>query len=159
MKNKCCHLCCTTTEKLPQWPSCGVSSRHSLIRFVHNSFNKEPDTKNGQKSLLSRGNWTPRVQPQSAFRVVTPWKSHCRGQRLMGSCGNEMDGWVSWLGAARTEKGCAAQRREATSNDCKNRYRPKMYIFKVVQDQTVWHNSDKEEIKNRIRNKPYFVLF
>lgn len=30
----------------------------------------------------------------------------------MGSCGNEMDGWVSWLGAARTEKGCAAQRRE-----------------------------------------------
>lgn len=58
----------------------------------------------------------------------------------MGSCGNEMDGWVSWLGAARTEKGCAAQRREATSNDCKNRYRPKMYIFKVVQDLCIKSN-------------------
>lgn len=27
------------------------------------------------------------------------------GQRLMGSCGKDMDGWVSWLGAVRTEKG------------------------------------------------------
>lgn len=78
------------------------------------SFNEEPDTR--QKSLLSRGDWTPRVQPQSAFRVATPWKSHSRGQRLMGSCGSGMDGWVSWLGAARTEKGCSARRREATSD-------------------------------------------
>lgn len=32
-------------------------------------------------------------------------------QRLMGSCGKEMDGWVKWPGAARTEKGWAARRK------------------------------------------------
>lgn len=34
------------------------------------------------------------------------------GQRLMGSCGKDMDGWVSWLGAVRTEKGWAAEEKK-----------------------------------------------
>lgn len=39
------------------------------------------------------------------------------GQRLMGSCGKEMDEWVKWPGAASTEKGWAARRREDEKRD------------------------------------------
>ena len=45
-------------------------------------------------------------------RVVMLREVDAEGQRLMGSCGKEMDGWVKWPGAARTEKGWAARRRE-----------------------------------------------
>lgn len=35
----------------------------------------------------------------------------------MGSVGKEMDGWVKWPGAARTEKGCAARRRQENHHE------------------------------------------
>lgn len=39
------------------------------------------------------------------------------GQRLMGSCGREMDGWVKWPGGARTEKGWPAGRRQERQHE------------------------------------------
>lgn len=131
-------------------PSC-LSTKNPILKAGKSPCCPGVGTGGGERD------WTPRVYPQSAFRVVTLWKSHSSGQRLMGSCGNEMDGWVSWLGAARTEKGCAARRREATSHDCKNMCTKDIlhadiglkcvfsYLFKIfASTQTVWHNSEKK---------------
>lgn len=43
--------------------------------------------------------------PQCLTGVVRGRDTGGGGQRLMGSCGKDMDGCVSWLGAVRTEKG------------------------------------------------------
>lgn len=159
MKSKSCHLCWPATENLSPWSSGGISNVHipapSELQLSCLS------TKNllliTGKSVM--GDWTPGVQAQSMFRAVTPRKSYSGGQRLMGSCGSEMGGWVNWLCAARTEKGCAARRREVTSNYCQEFTADvqkevldadvvlKFTFLKLfgifASNQTVWNNSDK----------------
>lgn len=105
-------------------PQSDVFEGQSLAQQSHS---KESDLIENRswKSLLSPGGirlpnredyW--QYVPMDFFfhniRVVMLREVDAEGQRLMGSCGKEMDGWVKWPGAARTEKGWAAQRRETT---------------------------------------------
>lgn len=159
MKSKSCHLCCPATENLFPWSSGGISNAHlpTPSELQLGCLSTKTLLLITGKSVV--GDWTPGVQGQSMFRAVTPQKTYSGGQRLMGSCGNEMGGWVNWLCAARTEKGCAARRREVTSNYCQkftaDVQKDLLHAGVVLKctfsklfgifssNQTVWNNSDK----------------
>lgn len=92
-----------------------LQSRRSVVLSHSSPLQSHSDDPKGTLKSKSLG-FDPLTSPHFFFFLPRYQAGVVRsgdagGQRLMGSCGKDMDGWVSWLGAVRTEKGWAAEKK------------------------------------------------